>query len=84
MRLVPGGPDRSPWIVYLVILPMVLVVLIIWDAFRARRYRECPWERPLTILSTVAEWKRMKSAEQEFARQLVRSGSKTACASSQS
>jgi hypothetical protein len=83
MRLVPDGPDRSPWIVCLVMMPMVLVLLIISDVFKARRYRKSPWERPLTILSTVAEWKRMKIAEKELARQRVRSALKTSCASSQ-
>jgi len=66
MRLVPDGPDRSPWIVCLVILPMVLIVLIISDAFKSRRYRKCPWERPLTLLSTVAEWKRMKITDKNM------------------
>ena len=63
MRLAPDGPDRSPFAICFVVLPMVLRFLMLWDEFKARRYRRYPWMRPPTLLSTVAEWKRLRKSE---------------------
>jgi hypothetical protein len=62
VRLAPDGPDRSPWAICFVVLPMVLCFLMLWDEFKARRYRKYPWTRPPTLLSTVAEWKRLRKS----------------------
>ena len=42
MRLGPDGPDRSPWAICFVVLPMVLCSLMVWDELKARRYRKYP------------------------------------------
>lgn len=68
MRLVPDGPDRSPWVIFLWCIPPVLAMVLIWDAVLAERYRKHPWERPLTLLSNIAEYDRMNNLQQEMSR----------------
>lgn len=98
MRLVPDGPDRSPWTIYLLaplillpdlawiteysdslfrenylfgkpqwflgleilcVAPALFLMIAVVDAIPARRYCNRPWERPLTSLSTIGEWRRI-------------------------
>lgn len=68
MRLVPDGPDRSPWVIFLWCIPPVLAMVLIWDAILAERYRKHPWERPLTPLSNTADYDRMTSLQREMSR----------------